>query len=126
METYLSKCSLNFSVCVGLVFASKYVQFCIIYCLLQSIIIINTVEVDLHSDSLQNEIVKVQIPRIDKNIIAHLNSNKSIFLAIMVTYEIYKINLNQCGESFTVIFGVYSAGLKYIKLLTMSLPNIWL
>ena len=64
-----------YSVCVGLVFGSKYVQFPII-CLLQSIIFINTAAVDLHSDSLQNGIVKVQNPRIVKNIIAHLDFDK--------------------------------------------------
>ena len=68
-----------FSVCVGHVFGSKYVQFRII-CLLQSIIFINTVAVDLHSGSLQNGIVKVRNPRIAKNIIAHLDFDKSIFL----------------------------------------------
>ena len=53
----------------------------------------------------------------------HLNFDKSIFLAIMVTYEIYKIQFNQCGESFTVIFDVYSAGLKYIKLINYVLTK---
>ena len=50
-----------FTVCVGHVFGSKYVQFRIV-CLLQYSIKINTVEVDPHSDSLQNGAMN---PRID-------------------------------------------------------------
>ena len=46
-----------FTVCVGLVFRSKYVQFPII-CSLQYNININTVEVDPHSDLLHICIVK--------------------------------------------------------------------
>ena len=46
-----------FTVCVGLVFRSKYVQFPII-CSLQYSININTVEVDPHSDLLHSCIVK--------------------------------------------------------------------
>ena len=46
-----------FFVCVGFMFVSKSVQFGII-CSLQYNININTVEVDPHSDSLQNGIVK--------------------------------------------------------------------
>ena len=46
-----------FTVCVGLVFRSKYVQFPII-CSLQYSININTVEVDPHSDLLHICIVK--------------------------------------------------------------------
>ncbi len=46
-----------FTVCVGLVFRSKYVQFPII-CSLQYSININTVEVDPHSDLLRICIVK--------------------------------------------------------------------
>ena len=46
-----------FSVCVGLVFRSEYVQFPII-CSLQYSININTVEVDPHSDLLHFCIVK--------------------------------------------------------------------
>ena len=45
------------TVCVGLVFGNKYVQFCII-CSLQYSINLNTVEVDLHLDSMQNKIMK--------------------------------------------------------------------
>ncbi len=45
------------TVCVGLVFCSKYVQFPII-CSLPYIININTVEVDPHSDLLHIFIVK--------------------------------------------------------------------
>ena len=41
----------------------------------------------------------------------------------MVTYEIYKIQFNQYGESFTIIFGVYLAGLKYIKLINYALTK---
>ena len=41
----------------------------------------------------------------------------------MVTYEIYKIQFNQCGESFTDIFGVYSAGLKYIRIINYALTK---
>ncbi len=46
-----------FTVCVGLVFRSKYVQFPII-CFLQHITNINTVEVDPQSDLLHIGIVK--------------------------------------------------------------------
>ncbi len=46
-----------FTVCVGLVFRSKYVQFPII-CSLQYSININTVEVDPHSDLLYICIMK--------------------------------------------------------------------
>ncbi len=46
-----------FTLCVGLVFRSKYVQFPII-CSLQYSININTVEVDPHSDLLHIGIVK--------------------------------------------------------------------
>ena len=46
-----------FTVCVGLVFRSKYVQFPII-CSLQYSLNINTVEVDPHSDLLHIYIVK--------------------------------------------------------------------
>ncbi len=46
-----------FTVCVGLVFRSKYVQFPII-CSLQYSIKVNTVEVDPHSDLLHICIVK--------------------------------------------------------------------
>ncbi len=46
-----------FTVCVGLVFRSKYVQFPII-CSLQYNININTVAVDPHSDLLHTCIVK--------------------------------------------------------------------
>ena len=46
-----------FTVCVGLVFRSKYVQFPII-CSLQYSININTVGVDPHSDLLHSCIVK--------------------------------------------------------------------
>ncbi len=46
-----------FTVCVGLVFRSKYLQFPII-CFLQYITNINTVEVDPHSDLLHICIVK--------------------------------------------------------------------
>ena len=46
-----------FTVCVGLVFRSKYMQFPII-CSLQYSININTVEVDPHSDLLHICIVK--------------------------------------------------------------------
>ncbi len=46
-----------FTVCVGLVFRSKYVQFPII-CSLQYSININTVEVDPHSDLLHICIMK--------------------------------------------------------------------
>ncbi len=46
-----------FTVCVGLVFRSKYLQFPII-CSLQYSININTVEVDPHSDLLHICIVK--------------------------------------------------------------------
>ena len=46
-----------FTVCVGLMFRSKYVQFPII-CSLQYSININTVEVDPHSDLLHICIVK--------------------------------------------------------------------
>ena len=41
----------------------------------------------------------------------------------MVTYDIYEIQFNQRGESFTVIFGVYSAGLKYVKLINYALTK---
>ena len=46
-----------FTVCVGLVFRSKYVQFPII-CSLQYSININTIEVDPHSDLLHISIMK--------------------------------------------------------------------
>ena len=45
------------TVCIGLLFGSKYVQFCIIFSVLYSINI-NTIEIDPHSDSLHNDIVK--------------------------------------------------------------------
>ena len=45
-----------FTVCVDLMFDSKYVQICII-CSVQYSINMNTVEVDLHSDSLHNDTV---------------------------------------------------------------------
>ncbi len=47
-----------FTVCVGLVFCSKYVQFPITCIPLQYSININTVEVDPHSDLLHICIVK--------------------------------------------------------------------
>ena len=46
-----------FTVCVGFVFGSKYVQFRTI-CTLQCSIKVNTVEVNPDSNSLQNGIVK--------------------------------------------------------------------
>ena len=46
-----------FTVCVDVVFGDNYVEFYII-CSLQYSININTVEVDPHSDSLQNGIAK--------------------------------------------------------------------
>ena len=55
-----------FTVCVGLVFRSKYVQFPIIFSLQYSINI-NTVEVDPHSDLLHICIVK------PKNTFVYLN-----------------------------------------------------
>ncbi len=57
-----------FTVCVGLVFRRKHVQFPII-CFLQYSININTVEVDRHSDLLhifvvkpKNSLVKMMLP----------------------------------------------------------------
>ena len=55
-----------FTVCVGLVFRSKYVQFPII-CSLQYSININTIEVDPHSDLLHICIVK---PKNSREIVA--------------------------------------------------------
>ncbi len=54
-----------FTVCVGLVFRSKYVQFPII-CSLQYSININTVEVDPHSNLLHMCIVKPKNRNIKK------------------------------------------------------------
>ena len=60
------------TVCVGLVFRSKYVQFPII-CSLQYSININTVEVDPHSDLLHICIVKPK-------------NRNFVFLVIFVTF----------------------------------------
>ena len=70
-----------FTVCVGLVFRSKYVQFPII-CSLQYSKNINAVEVDPHSDLLHNCIVKPK--------------NSNILILVIITL----------GQSVCLVFAV--------------------